>query len=77
MQGAGGGDTGWPDLVSAIPAGSPTSLPAYRGGRSHRWVFVFRVWGSQEKGSESGGPESHSVAPSPLLSSSYSPRPRS
>lgn len=60
---AGGGDAGCPDLVSAFPAGSPTSLPAYGGGRSHRWVFVLRPGGSQEEGPESGGPESHSVAP--------------
>lgn len=30
--------------------------------------------GSQEEGPECGGPESHSVAPFPLLSSSDSPR---
>ena len=59
----GGGDAGWPHLVSVTPAGSSTSLPAYRGGRSHRWVFGPQVWGSHEEGPESGGPGSHSVAP--------------
>ena len=36
MQEAGCGDAGWPDFVSAISAGSPSSLPAYGGGRSCR-----------------------------------------
>lgn len=65
---AGGGDTGWPDLVSAIPAGSPTSLAAYRGGRSHRWVFVLRPGGPKKRGLNLGG---QNLTLSPPVSSPF------